>query len=198
MNYTTFCKIGYALFSIPVTILLRMRGIKTKGLVYSCGILFASRSKGSELSIGRNCRFMNWSIGNLMGLNHRCIISTYNNNSKLIIGKNCSFSGASIWCFKSVTLKDNVRVGANVTIMDGDAHQDDPRSGNNTPIVIEENVWIGANTTILKGVTIGRNTLIGAGSVVTKSIPENVIAAGNPCKIIRPLDEETIIKLENK
>lgn len=53
-------------------------------------------------------------------------------------------------------------------------------------------------TLILKGVTIGRNTLIGAGSVVTKNIPANVIAAGNPCKVIRPLNEETIKKLENK
>lgn len=89
-----------------------------------------------------------------------------------------------------------MRVGANVTIMDGDAHQDDPRAGKNAPIVIEDNVWIGANATILKGVTIGRNSLIGAGSVVVKSIPENVIAAGNPCRVIKSLDNETINKLE--
>lgn len=89
-----------------------------------------------------------------------------------------------------------MRVGANVTIMDGDAHQDDPRAGKNVPIVIEDNVWIGANATILKGVTIGRNSLIGAGSVVVKSIPENVIAAGNPCRVIKSLDNETINKLK--
>lgn len=197
MNHTTLCKIGYSLFSIPVTILLRFKGIKTNGLVYSCGILFSIKSNRAEIIIGRNCRFMNWSIGNLIGLNHCCIITAYK-NAKLVIGNNCSFSGTSIWCFKSITLKDNVRIGANVTIMDGDAHQDDPRSGKNASIIIEENVWIGANTTILKGVTIGRNTLIGAGSIVTKSIPENVLAAGNPCKIIRPLDEEIINKLEKK
>ena len=89
-----------------------------------------------------------------------------------------------------------MRFGANVTIMDGDAHQDDSRAGKNAPIVIEDNVWIGANATILKGVTIGRNSLIGAGSVVVKSIPENVIAAGNPCRVIKSLDNETINKLE--
>ena len=49
-----------------------------------------------------------------------------------------------------------------------------------------------------KGVTIGKNSLIGAGSVVVKSIPENVIAAGNPCRVIRPLDDEVIKKLDNK
>lgn len=54
---------------------------------------------------------------------------------------------------------------------------------------IEDNCWIGANVTICPGVTIGQNTVIGAGSVVTKSIPANVIAAGNPCKVIRKIDE---------
>ena len=89
-------------------------------------------------------------------------------------------------------------MGANVTIMDSDQHTYDPRAGKDKPVRIEDNVWIGGGVTILKGVTIGRNSLIGAGSMVVKSIPENVIAAGNPCKVIRLLDEETIKKLENK
>lgn len=54
---------------------------------------------------------------------------------------------------------------------------------------IGDNCWIGANVTICPGVTIGENTVIGAGSVVTKNIPANVVAAGNPCKIIREIDE---------
>jgi galactoside O-acetyltransferase len=57
---------------------------------------------------------------------------------------------------------------------------------------IEENVWIGGNVSIVPGVTIGKNSVIGAGSVVTKDIPENCIAAGNPCHVIReigPRDE---------
>jgi maltose O-acetyltransferase len=56
------------------------------------------------------------------------------------------------------------------------------------PITIENNVWIGGNTVVNPGVKIGENTVIGAGSVVTKSIPANVVAAGNPCKVIRNLD----------
>jgi len=54
--------------------------------------------------------------------------------------------------------------------------------------VIEDDVWIGANCQILKGVTIGARTVIGAGSVVTKSIPTDCIAAGNPCKVIRKVN----------
>lgn len=168
------------------------------GIVLTGGYMAAFRAKGSTISIGKNCRFMNWSLGNLIGINHRCILSTYSKEAKLIIGDRCSFSGVSIWCHESITLGNSVRVGANCTIMDSDQHTDDPRAGKNKPVVIEDNVWLGGNVMVLKGVTIGRNSLIGAGSVVTKSIPANVIAAGNPCKVIRPLDDETIKKLEEQ
>lgn len=57
------------------------------------------------------------------------------------------------------------------------------------PIVIGDDVWVGGNTTICPGVTIGSRSIIGAGSVVTKDIPSDVIAAGNPCKVIRNIDE---------
>lgn len=58
------------------------------------------------------------------------------------------------------------------------------------PIHIGDNVWIGGNAVINPGVTIGNNVIIGSGSVVTKDIPDNVIAAGNPCRIIRSITEE--------
>lgn len=57
------------------------------------------------------------------------------------------------------------------------------------PIAIEDNVWIGGSVTVLPDVTIGKNSVIGAGSVVTKNIPKNVIAVGNPCKVIKTIDE---------
>lgn len=57
------------------------------------------------------------------------------------------------------------------------------------PVTIEDNVWVGANVTICPGVTIGKNSVIGAGSVVTSDIPAESVAAGNPCKVIRKIDE---------
>lgn len=57
------------------------------------------------------------------------------------------------------------------------------------PITIGDNCWIGADVTILPGVTIGDNTIIGAKSVVTKDIPDHVIAVGNPCRVLRPITE---------
>ena len=58
------------------------------------------------------------------------------------------------------------------------------------PVVIEDNCWIGANVTITPGVKIGENSVIGAGSVVTKDIPANSIAVGNPCKVLREISED--------
>ena len=62
----------------------------------------------------------------------------------------------------------------------------------NQDVIIGNNVWIGAQVCVLPGVTIGDNSVIGAGSVVTKSIPTNVLAAGNPCRIIRTIENENL------
>ena len=67
----------------------------------------------------------------------------------------------------------------------------------NMPVHIGRNCWIGAGAIILPGVTIGKNTVVGAGSVVTKDLPANVVAVGNPCKVLRPIgerDRETYFK----
>ena len=64
------------------------------------------------------------------------------------------------------------------------------------PITIGDDVWVGGNTVINPGVTIGSNVVIGSGSIVTRNIPSNVIAAGNPCRVIRIIDKEDKIKWE--
>ena len=64
---------------------------------------------------------------------------------------------------------------------------------NTKPITLEDNVWLGGDVTILPGVTIGAGTTIGAGSVVTKDIPAGVVAAGNPCRVLRPITEKDSI-----
>ncbi|MBY0014017.1 sugar O-acetyltransferase [Paenibacillus typhae] len=60
----------------------------------------------------------------------------------------------------------------------------------NAPVTIGKNCWIGAGAVILPGITIGDNTVIGAGSIVTKDIPANVVAVGNPCKVLREINEQ--------
>lgn len=93
-----------------------------------------------------------------------------------------------------VKIGDNVLIAPNVSIYTAGhpVHPDSRNTGYEygIPVTIGNNVWIGGNSVILPGVTIGDNVVIGAGSVVTKDIPHNVIAAGNPCKVIREITEE--------
>lgn len=62
------------------------------------------------------------------------------------------------------------------------------------PITVGDNVWFGGGVQVMPGVTIGSNVVIGSGSVVTRDIPDNVVAAGNPCKVIRPITEEDLTR----
>ncbi|WP_413495158.1 sugar O-acetyltransferase [Shewanella baltica] len=91
----------------------------------------------------------------------------------------------------SVSIGDNVMFGPHVMISTA-THPIDPIARQTTeygaPIQIGNNVWLGGNVCVLPGVTIGDNCVIGAGSVVNKSIPANCVAAGNPCKVIKPIN----------
>lgn len=169
-------------------ITFRMRGVFYEKDVKFYGKTKIKRSNSSKIVIGKSCTFRSRSTSNLIGVNRPCILAAIGVGSKIIIGQNCGFSGTVIGCFKEIKIGDNVKCGANTLITDSDWHPEDSRSGIPREVIIKTNVWLGVNVTVLKGVTIGENSIIGAGSVVTKDIPANVIAAGNPCKVIRRLD----------
>lgn len=116
-------------------------------------------------------------------------------------GKNVYF-GNNIYANFNLTLVDDgeiyvgdkVMFGPNVTLVTA-THPINPELRKkqiqyNKPIKIEQNVWIGANVTVLPGVTIGENSVIGAGSIVTKNIPANVVAVGSPCKVLRLINKD--------
>ena len=92
-----------------------------------------------------------------------------------------------------VSIGDDCFIGPNVSIYTA-CHSTDPIERNSRrewakPVSIGDNVWIGGSVTILPGVSIGNNVTIGAGSVVTKDIPDNVVAVGNPCQVIRKIGQ---------
>jgi len=100
-----------------------------------------------------------------------------------------------------VILGDNVRLAGNVYLAGFPGHPLDPvaraRGESETDsqagdIILQDNVWLASGVTVLAGVTIGRNSIIGTGSVVTRDIPANVIAAGVPARVVRHLDEEVL------
>jgi len=104
----------------------------------------------------------------------------------------CNYDCVFLDCGK-ITIGDDVMLGPKVAIYTAN-HAIDPtvrtlRHDHGIPVTIGSHVWIGGNSVICPGVSIGDNSVIGAGSVVTKDIPANVIAAGNPCRVIRPITE---------
>lgn len=98
--------------------------------------------------------------------------------------------GTSLSAHELVRIGDRCQIGSHVCMMDNDYHsvEDRDRPGESGPIVLGNNVWLGIRVIVLKGVTIGENSVIGAGSVVTKDIPANCLAAGMPAKPIRSLN----------
>ena len=135
----------------------------------------------------------------LIGRQQPCLFMV-SEGASLTIGNNVGMSCTSIVCTKQITIRNNVRIGNNTAIYDTDFHSLDPniRTAHieddaftkTAPVLIEDNVFIGAHTTILKGVSIGRNSIVGAGSLVSKSIPANQIWAGNPARFIRHINDD--------
>lgn len=187
----------YTRFWILINILkFKANHISHKGKLRICGRIGLRVLKTSKVSIGYNFLVFSGNMGNPMGRNISSFIKV-GEKGTLIIGDKTGMSSAVIWCEDKIEIGNNVKIGALAIIADNDSHSMDPMIRLDSsldrlhiktkPIKICDNVLIGANSIVLKGVTIGENTVIGAGSVVTKGIPANVIAAGNPCKVIREL-----------
>jgi acetyltransferase-like isoleucine patch superfamily enzyme len=94
---------------------------------------------------------------------------------------------------ESIIIGDACMIAHGVYISDADWHGIYDRAepvGNTNPVILEDNVWIGDSATVCKGVTIGKNSIIGAGAVVTKNVPPNSIFAGNPAKLVKTLEDK--------
>ncbi len=145
---------------------------------------------GSSISVGRKFKACSESRHNWLGVSQRVIIKTVGNNAKVVIGDDVGMSGCTISAATSITICSHVLIGSGCLITDTDSHPINPEErraglgGASSPVVIEDDVFIGARVIILKGVTIGHGSVIGAGAVVTKSVPANSIAAGNPAKVV--------------
>ncbi len=171
-------------------------GIKMKGGGQIIGRCSITVERTAKAIIGENFRLVSSNLYNPLCKNKTCI--SISKGATLSIGDNVGMSSPTIWIRQSLTIGNHVNLGGGVCIMDSDAHSLDYRHRRNGAtdmanridkgIIIEDDVLVGAYAIILKGVRIGARSVIGAGSVVTKDIPSDCIAAGNPAKIIRYLN----------
>jgi maltose O-acetyltransferase len=99
--------------------------------------------------------------------------------------------GAVMLDVATITVADDVQVGPNVQFLTAthpvEAEARRAKWESARPILVEDNAWLGGGVILLPGVTVGRNTIVGAGAVVTKDLPANVVAVGNPARVIREL-----------
>lgn len=147
--------------------------------------------KETELRIGSQCIFRSNPESNPIGVDQPITFCTLLPSAKILIGDRVGMSGGTICARQLIEIGNDTLIGANTYIFDNDFHAidsiaraaDDYTQVRAVPVRIGSNVFIGTRCIILKGVSIGDNTIIGAGSVVTQSIPANAVASGNPCTV---------------
>lgn len=173
-------------------------GAKTGKFMRIAGDVKLSIGVNASLIVNDNFTLTSGSFYNPLSRNIKsCII--IEDNAKLNIGKNVGISSSCLWVHNYLTIGNNVKIGADTIILDSNAHSldfikrrnyyEDSPNTLNAGIEIGDDVLIGTRCILLKGIKIGSRSIIGAGSVVTKDIPPDCIAAGNPCKPIKKLNE---------
>lgn len=198
-------KIAYTIFwlwkafntvggSIIGNMVLFCWGVPVSGFVKCVGLPRIEKSVDGQIRIGRNCCLRSSCSSNIVGCNRPVSLGTIQ-DGQLLIGNNCGLTSTVIVARKHVEIGNHVLIGANCTITDCDFHPLDHAvrrrgdvEGNARPVYIEDDVWLGMNVIVLKGVRIGAGTVVGAGSVVSRSLPGGVIAAGNPARVCRKIN----------
>lgn len=173
------------------------QGIETEyGFVTLGGLPIIQKHPNSRIIIGKGVTLLSDSNYNAAGINHPVILATCAEGAEIILMDGCGMSGTSIVAVTKIIIGEKVMLGANSNVYDTDFHPIDSKDrlnqssiidANSASVLIKENVWIGANSTVLKGVTIGRNSVISCHSLVNKDVPENSLFAGIPAKFIKKI-----------
>jgi acetyltransferase-like isoleucine patch superfamily enzyme len=182
----------------PITHLILVLNGVTCGSGLKCsGIIKLYVTRRGRVQIGENFHVNSGANHNVIGRQGRCIFWV---EGELSIGDDVGISNSALICRNRITIADHVVIGGNCVIYDTDFHPIDPgarlqptsdlEQAGTAPVAIENNVFIGAHSTILKGVTIGENSVVGACSLVTKSIPPNEVWGGNPAKMLKQFKSE--------
>lgn len=166
-------------------------------------VVYLTKHPKANMTVGQNFVITSGESFNPLCRNICASICLERSTSIIEIGDDTGLSSPCIWAKERIAIGNRVKVGGDCILMDSDAHNLDYRirgsgerigkiskdvlTAKTAPIVIEDDVLIGTRCIILKGVTIGARSIIGSGSVVTKSIPSDCIAAGNPCKVIKSI-----------
>lgn len=157
--------------------------------------IIRAAGRGSRIRIGCRLTLVSTNSRNTFCVSHPVSIRTSCAGGDIEIGDDVGMSGCAISAKESIRIGNRVLIGAGAIIADNDSHPLEVLErraggeGASKPVVIEDDVFIGARAIILKGVTIGRGSVIGAGSVVSKNVPPFCVVAGNPARVVKRLKE---------
>jgi acetyltransferase-like isoleucine patch superfamily enzyme len=186
-------KIIFSKITQVINVLLLHTQLKIHGVNYGKklrGNVCTLKNVGT-IKIGNNVLLNSHPDGEI----YKTGLLTHLKSSIIQIGDNCWLNGTIVHARTSVIIGDNSMFGPGVVILDNDSHNPsiDPtirRTGpiTSSPVIIGRNVWIGMHSIIMKGVHIGDNSIVAAGSVLTKDIPSNQLFGGNPAHFVRELE----------
>jgi acetyltransferase-like isoleucine patch superfamily enzyme len=186
------------LLALPfIRLMFSLKGVAWGSGWRILGMPVIQRHRGSVVELGDRLVLRSWAASNPLTPNHAVVLATRTDRALIKVGNDCGLTGTTLVAAEGIEIGDRVLIGANVTIVDTDFHpldweerRRDINRGKHRPVIIEDDVFIGMNTLVLKGVRIGRGSVIGAGSVVTKDVPPNAIVAGNPAQIVRYFESQ--------
>ena len=171
-----------------------LNGVKFHHDFVGFGIPILDVNLKGSFTIGKKFRFNSGKYHAMGGRQQQCYFVVAK-GGQLSIGSNVRVTSVAIICHNKISLGDNVMIGINTVIYDTDFHSLNPSMRNGyperidgvktKPVIIHEGAFIGGHSTILKGVTIGQNAIVGAGSVVIQDIPAEQVWAGNPARYVR-------------
>ncbi len=193
LHRALLCK-AWALLGPPW---LRAQGVQVGSSVRLFGFPIVSVSPGSRIDLGAGVTLCSDSRFTALGVTHPVILRTRYADSHISIGENTGISGGVVYAALRVEIGRDCLLGADVMVLDNDFHPLDPggRRQNTqreaigaAPVIIEDNVFIGTGARILKGVRIGRDSVIGAGAIVTRDVPPGSVVVGPAASVVQSLD----------
>lgn len=177
-----------------IRLAFRLHGLKWGKGWRIFGMPIIQRHRHSTIELGDGLELRSWYSTNPIAPNHRVVLSTRSAGASLQVGCHCGLTGCVLVATERVEIGDRVLLGSNCVVTDTDFHPLDPiqrrqgsRSLDSQPVLIEDDVFVGMNCLVLKGVSVGKGSVIGAGSVVAGDVPSGVVAAGNPARVLRYL-----------
>ncbi|HEK19789.1 MULTISPECIES: acyltransferase [unclassified Mucilaginibacter] len=179
---------------VITTFKFNLNGVRFHKDFVGFGIPILDINMEGKFSIGKGFWFNSGKYHAMGGRQQQCYFVAAK-GAEISIGDNVGVTSIAIICHSKISIGNNVKIGINTVIYDTDFHSLDARIRNqipesiegvrSKPVTIMDGAFIGGHTTILKGVTIGKNAIVGAGSVVFKSIPDEQVWAGNPAVYIK-------------